>query len=283
VADTAKASERILLVGCGDLGARIGVGLLAAGHQLTALTRRRQPPVGVVALHGDVGRAETLPTLPASIDRLIYVLTPAARTAEAYQLAYVTGLRHVLAALAPCRPRVTFISSTAVYADAAGGVVDETTPARPEAFNGQVMLAAEQLAAAAHADSLRLRLGGIYGPGHDHLLQAALAPTSWSSASSIISNRIHIDDAAAAVCHLIAGGHRGVFNIVDSEPASSAQVLAWLAAELTGSVAEPVTPPQQGRRISNQRLLESGFDLRYRSWREGYRALLEASQRPRPC
>ena len=82
---------------------------------------------------------------------------------------------------------------------------------------------------------------------------------------------------------MIAGGHRGVFNIVDSEPASSAQVLAWLAAELTGSVAEPVTPPQQGRRISNQRLLESGFDLRYRSWREGYRALLEASQRPRPC
>lgn len=268
-----EGSEQILMVGCGDLGARIGVGLLAAGNRVLALTRRRLPPAGITALHGDVSNAAWLPRLPASIHRLVYVMTPIARTEAAYQLAYVTGLQNVLEALAPgCRPSVTFISSTAVYADAHGDFVDEATPARSEAFNGQTMLAAERLAMTAHAGSLLLRLGGIYGRGHDPLVSGALAALSPSAPSPIVSNRIHIDDAAAAVCHLIHGGHCGVFNIVDSEPASSAQVLAWMAAERSGSGLAPVPAPPQGRRISNQRLLASGFGLRYPSWREGYRA-----------
>ena len=53
-------------------------------------------------------------------------------------------------------------------------------------------------------------------------------------------NRIHVDDAAAAVRHLLASGATGVFNVVDDTPAPQAEVVEWLCRQL----ALP-TPPRR--------------------------------------
>ena len=69
----------------------------------------------------------------------------------------------------------------------------------PRAFNGRVLLEAERRLAPLQGGSV-LRLSGIYGPGRDAMLRrarAAAAPEArWS-------NRIHVDDAAAALSHLL--------------------------------------------------------------------------------
>ena len=66
----------------------------------------------------------------------------------------------------------------------------------------------------------------------------------------------------------------------DDEPATAGDVRDFVADELglprpapTGDV-EP-----QGRRMRNARLRSTGVDLRYPTYREGYRALLELEGR----
>jgi nucleoside-diphosphate-sugar epimerase len=96
------------------------------------------------------------------------------------------------------------------------------------------------------------------------------------------TNRIHRDDAAAALGHLAAlpQAERTVIG-VDSEPALACEVISWLARRLE----LPVPPPAQGatpgaraargsKRCRNARLLATGFRFRYPTYREGYGALL---------
>jgi nucleoside-diphosphate-sugar epimerase len=106
---------------------------------------------------------------------------------------------------------------------------------------------------------------------------------SGAPGSRRFTNRIHRDDAAAALAHLAflpdaAACHLGV----DSEPAPEAEVLAWLAARLGVALPCASEPPASGetrrssgtKRCSNARLLATGFRFRYPTYREGYEALL---------
>lgn len=266
--------ERVLLAGCGDLGGRIGLGLVATGAEVFALSRRCVPPAPLIAVHGDVTDPATLSSLPPAITTLVYCLTPAERSEAGYHQVYVAGLVNVLAAL-PTPPRVLFISSTAVYGADDGRSVDETNDCTPTAFNGRVLLEAEAVALSAHPDSLVLRLGGIYGPGREMLLRAALGTGFASLPAGQIGNRIHVDDAARAAVHLLTGRHRGVFNGVDDRPAGSAEVVAWIAAQLGRPVpTERPNGPSSGKAVSNARLRATGFDFSYPDYQQGYGALL---------
>ena len=129
-----------------------------------------------------------------------------------------------------------------------------------------------------------LRLGGIYGPGRTSLVERVRSGAARvSPGSARFTNRIHRDDAAAALAHLAAlpaapSCHLGV----DCAPAPEAEVLAWLAERL--GVAPPCedAPPAReetrratgNKRCSNARLLATGFRFRYPTYREGYEALL---------
>ncbi|MGD9584063.1 MAG: NAD-dependent epimerase/dehydratase family protein [Lysobacterales bacterium] len=266
---------RLLLAGCGDLGARIGLLLAKAGAQVFALSRRCLAPPPLIAVPGDVGDPQTLASLPGSIETLVYCLSPDERSEAAYHRVYVVGLRNLLAALLPARPRVLFISSTAVYGADDGRPLDETSDCAPTSFNGRLLLEAEAIALAAHPDSLVLRLGGIYGPGRESLVRAALGTGAAPSPAGQIGNRIQVEDAARAACHLLRGGHRGVFNGVDDRPASSAEVIAWIATQLgrTASVQRVAGAPT-GKAVSNARLRATGFVPEYPDYRQGYGALL---------
>jgi len=267
--------ERVLLAGCGDLGARIGLGMAAAGAVVFALSRRSLPPSPLLAVHADVTDPATLTALPHSIATLVYCLTPAERSEAAYHQVYVAGLRNLLAALLPARPRVLFISSTAVYGVDDGRMVDEASDCAPTAFNGRLLLAAEAIALAAHPDSMVLRLGGIYGPGRDLLGRAALGQVAAPQHAGQISNRIHVDDAARAAGHLLAGGHRGVFNGVDDRPVASAEVVGWIAARLGRAEPAPLASGRAtGKAVSNARLRATGFVPEYADYQQGYGALL---------
>ena len=119
---------------------------------------------------------------------------------------FVDGLKHLVTALAdaPLR-RVLFVSSSAVYGEHGDAWVDEQTPPAPPGFNGRVLLEAEGWLAAQPMPTVVLRLAGIYGPGRMQLVERIRAgearaprdPPHWS-------NRIHADDAAGAIAHLLS-------------------------------------------------------------------------------
>jgi nucleoside-diphosphate-sugar epimerase len=273
-------SERILLAGCGDLGQRVARRLLARGDEVFAL--RRRPPEneggGIHWLHGDLADPAGLRGLPHGVTRLVYLPAPSARDEAAYRAVFLGGLRRLLDALdGAALRRVLFVSSSAVYGEHGGAWVDEDTPADPPGFNGRVLLEAEHWLAR-QAPSVTLRLAGLYGPGRSQLLDRLRAgQVRVPRAKPHWANRIHVDDAAAAIVHLLAlSGARPLYLGVDDTPLPLDALYDHLSALLrTALPAEGAAPAGVGsKRLSNARLRASGFVPRWADARDGYAALL---------
>jgi nucleoside-diphosphate-sugar epimerase len=136
-----------------------------------------------------------------------------------------------------------------------------------------------------------LRYGGFYGPGatDDQVELVRRRQFPLVGSGSGYSSWVHLDDAAGATLLAVEQRARGVFNIVDDDPAPASEWLpylaecagakppmrvpAWLARLLAGDVA--VVMMTEGRGFSNARAKrELGWQLRYPSWRLGFKEAL---------
>jgi len=136
-----------------------------------------------------------------------------------------------------------------------------------------------------------LRYGGLYGPGATddqvELVRKRQYPVVGGGTGYY--SWVHLDDAASATVLAVEQRARGVFNIVDDEPAPASEWLPylaacagakppmrvpkWLARLLAGEQA--VTMMTEGRGFSNAKAKrELGWELRYPSWRQGFKAEL---------
>lgn len=266
---------RVLIAGCGYVGSELAR-RLAEDHDVWGLRRTAgELPAGVRPLAGDVTDPSTL-ELPDDVDALVYAVSPGRREEAAYRAAYVHGLRTVLTALGSRPARLLFVSSTAVYGQSDGSVVDEESPTDPSSFAGRVLLEAEAVAQAAGGSVLRL--AGIYGPGRTRLIDQVRAGEATYPSPDVHTNRIHRDDGAGALAHLLTlGDPAPVYLGVDDDPAPRGEVLRWLADRL--DAPRPHEAPDArtrggDKRCSNARLRASGYDLTYPSYRDGYAAML---------
>lgn len=275
--------QRVLIAGCGDVGTRLAARLLARGAAVWGLRRSARPlPPGALALRADLSDPATLRELPRGITHLVYAAAPAARDEAAYRRAFLDGPRHLLAALdTAALVRIVFVSSSAVYGEHGGGWVDEATPPDPPGFNGRVLLEAEAALAAQRWPATALRLAGLYGPGRTRLIEQIRAgraraprdPPFWS-------NRIHVDDAAAALDLLLKlPAPAPIYVGVDDTPLPLHELYAALAVHL-GAPPPAEGPPPSGigsKRLSNARLRAAGFAPRWPDARSGYAAVIDAA------
>ena len=279
---------RVLIAGCGYVGSALARRLVAAGHEVFGL--RRTPddlPDGVHPIAADLSQRATLRPLPEPLDAVAYTAGADRFDEASYKAAYVDGVRHFLAALEEQRllpQRVLFTSSTAVYGQQEGEWIDEGSPALPRGFSGRCLLEGERLVWAAGHPGLVVRLGGIYGPGRTRLIENVRGGTATLREGPYYTNRIHRDDCARALEHLLGlASPQPLYLGVDCEPADEALVLQWLAERLG------VPPPTRARtrdsarlrrsgskRAANDRLLATGYRFLYPTFREGYSALLGA-------
>lgn len=268
----------IVVAGAGDLGSRLAG--LRAGHgdEVVALRRRAaEASSGIRPMQADLATGEGLARLPRRADAVVFCAAPDRRDEAAYRTLFVDGLRRLLDACAA--PRVLLVSSTAVYGEEAGGWVDEATPADPPAFNGRILLDAER-SLAAHAGGVVLRLSGLYGPGRVAMLRKA---RSGDPGSSRWTNRIHVEDAAAALSRLLdLPDPRPLYLGSDDAPVRERDLLAWLRAQeglpdipqARHAPADSGDAPDPGRRIGNARLRAAGWVPVFPDYRAGYRPLL---------
>jgi len=133
-----------------------------------------------------------------------------------------------------------------------------------------------------------LRYGGFYGPGANDdqvkLVRKRLFPLVGGGTGYV--SWVHVDDAASATVLAVEQQAKGVFNIVDDEPAPVREWLpylaecagakpprrlpAWLARLLAGEMV--VGMMTEGRGFSNAKAKrELGWELRYPSWRQGFK------------
>ncbi len=275
-------AERVLLAGCGDLGLRVAERLLAAGDEVWALRRRPPPdaPRGLHWLGADLTAPHTLSGLPAGITRVAYLPAPQARDQATYRALFVDGLRHLLEALdASALRQVLLVSSSAVYGEHDGDWVDEATSPAPLGFNGALLLEAERWLAAQAVPSTVLRLAGLYGPGRLQLIERLRAGTvrvprevpHWA-------NRIHVDDAAAAIVHLLRLPEPAPLYLgVDDTPLPLDELCDFLAQWIDAPPPREGPPPPGvgSKRLGNARLRASGWAPQWPDARDGYAALLD--------
>ncbi len=283
-----STAKRVLIAGCGDLGLRVArlLALESASNQSWGL--RRNPSLestsdlpGFSWMAADLTQPDTLRNVPKDITHVLYTAAPNARTEADYRAVYRDGLERLLQAVAsPALQRVLFVSSTAVYGDHVAQWIDEDTPTAPKSFNGRVLLETEQWlhSQSAQFETLSLRLSGIYGPGRSYLLDRLRAGQATAPAAETHwVNRIHIEDAAAAVLHLLnLPNPQAIYLVTDSTPLPM-RVLYETLAKLVGGPVPPegAAPTSVGsKRLSNTRLRDSGFSFKWPDSRDGHAALI---------
>ena len=137
-------------------------------------------------------------------------------------------------------------------------------------------------------EGIVVRYGGLYGPGSSEtlveILNKRMFPVIGSGAGMVSST--HIDDAAAGTLAALERGSRGIYNIVDDEPAPAREFIpeiaaavgakpplhvpAWLGRLFAGDVA--VAMMTEGRGSSNAKAKRDlGWQPIWPSWRDGFR------------
>lgn len=279
----------VLILGCGDIGLRLAKTLPAEHYKITGV--RRTPPnappqvPGFSYRAGDITDAQTLAKiLRDGADVIVVTMTPDERSEASYHRAYVHTAKQLVAALqqqAQTPRLILWISSTGVYSQADGSWVDEASPTEPQSFTGQRLLEAENVIRNSSFTHSIVRFSGIYGPDRTRLIDQVRQGRAVLSAA--YTNRIHADDCAGVLAHLIEKDSRGdalepIYLATDSRPAPMAEVVNWLAMQL--KVNQAIFAPDQiddergNKRCSNKRILDSGYRLRYPDYQHGYSHLL---------
>ena len=277
--------KHLVIAGCGDLGVALGLRMQELGWQVTGL--RRDPsalPENFGRIAADLTDAQRPADWPARVDYLVYCPAGGRRDVELYRRLYVQGLQHVLGWLKEARqkPRHLFhVSSTAVYGQSAGEWVTENSAALADTPTAPLLIEAEDVALRSGFPASVVRLAGIYGPGRTRLIEQVRGGLHVPAEPVQYTNRIHRDDAAGLLAHLLLQADQGellapCYLGVDDEPAALHEVAQWLAEQLgVELLAEGATANRVGsKRCSNELARESGWEPQYPSYREGYAEML---------
>lgn len=266
--------QKILIVGSGDVARRI-LAQLAPQYRVFALVRdagraaewRR---AGAVPVFGDLDARHSLDRLGGLADIVLH-LAPPPTTGESD-----TRTRHLLAALDKAQSlprRLVYVSTTGVYGDCAGALIDETRCLAADNPRARRRVDAErQLRAWGRHRGVAvsiLRAPGIYAADRLPLERLEKRLPALIEADDVYTNHIHADDLAAACrAAMRRGGANRAYNVVDDSCLKMADYFDRVAdafalarpprlprSELAAAVsAVQLSFMRESRRIGNRRL-----------------------------
>jgi nucleoside-diphosphate-sugar epimerase len=295
--------------GTGVIGRRLVPQLVARGHQVTASTTSEAKLEGLnrigahaVVMDGLDAASVAEAVAKAQPDAIVHQMTAIAGKADLRHMdrwfattnrLRTEGTDHLLAAAEATGVSNFVAQSYAGWNGIRRGGWVKTEEDLLDLYEGTaahaVMVAVHHSEAAVReADGAVLRYGWLYGPGvMDDLVDAV---RKWQfplvGAGTGHCSWVHADDAASATVLAVEQRAKGVFNIVDDEPAPVSEWLPhlaacvgarppmrvprWLARLLAGDLA--VALMTEGRGFSNTKAKrELGWQLLYPSWRQGFK------------
>ncbi len=269
------------IVGCGDLGIRLGERLHRTGLAVSASRRdSSQLPDYISAYRADYcvsGGLDFLAQL--SPDIVVVFFKPTASSAAGYRRGFVEAMKNLLAGLGRHRPKcILMASSVRVYAQSEGAWVEEYGSLSTNDPGALAIIAAEELLAGCTALATSIiRFAGIYGGAQSRLIQRVRTGELCPAEPLYYSNRIHREDCAGFMAHLIEKICAGdsvlpLYIAVDNTPVPQHEVESWLAARMgvLDRRTQRVQRPRGHKRCCNRALRESGYILLHPDYRSGY-------------
>lgn len=298
--------QTILMIGLGKIGLPVAKQLAAQGHCVIGVSRSTPTDLAfcdpVTAklspdndnlyqknLHFVASDARALIIAQLSqwtsqINQICIIVSPDTLSLQGYRDSYYAIAENVvrLGDHLPNLKRVVFISSTGVYGQNAGEVIDINTPVfAPASATSQVILQIEQLLQQHFEDkSVIIRPSGIYGQSRLRLLTmatqlAAQSPNMTSDyPSNTWTNRIMDIDLVSIIVKVTNTGETvPVYLATDNAPVPLYTVLNYLATAQGLNLSLPCMEPTTGKRIINN--LPTTW-LNYPDWQSGYQHILSA-------
>jgi nucleoside-diphosphate-sugar epimerase len=288
--------ERLLIVGCGDVGLRV-TRVLKSRARVIALTSSPGRvgllrAAGATPLAGNLDRPDSLARLAGIATRVIHLAPPPSEGhVQWWRDPRTVALLRVLRRRGPPRSLV-YGSTSGVYGDCRGDRVDETWPRRPGTPRAQRRADAEtairHYGRAAHVRTELLRIPGIYAPDREggtpreRLLKGTPV---LEAGDDVYTNHIHADDLArACVAALWRGASQRAYHVSDDSDTKMGDHFDAVAdrfglprsPRVSRAEASAVFSPLQmsflgeSRRLSNRRMKrELRLALRYPTVAEG--------------
>jgi len=277
--------KKILIVGCGGVGALVAKSWLKQQAKVYALARSAQAvtrlnQLGITPVEGDLDQPASLLELPAAGAWIYYFAPPPGQgVSDPRMCAFVVAMQM----LSTPSAGIVYISTSGVYGDCQGDWVDENAEPAPVVDRARRRLDAETWLRGYGRKSgvpvMVLRVGGIYGPGRLPVERLKKGLPVLSLAQSSYTNRIHVDDLVA-IC--VAAVERGrpdrVYNVCDDGPSTMTDYF-FAVADALGLPRPPEVDLDEARRVMSAAMLsyltesrrmlnrrmheELGIELRY--------------------
>lgn len=219
-------------------------------------------------------------SLKEKYDFVFYMISPDSYTEFSYQSAFEKGITNTLTALKDSKqkPCFIFISSTSLFAENSGNIVNEKSKIETSSFSKKYLYVGEQLVKKSGFPFSIVRFSGIYGPNRYSLIDRIKNGAALLKEKPFISNRIHLEDCLGVLYHIaLSKERRPLYIASDSGPTSYNEVLLWLSKELginppKKEVNSRTTRHMSNKICSNQLLVQSGYTFLYPSFKEGFQA-----------
>lgn len=285
--------QDVTIIGCGDIGRRVGKMFLEQGCQVLALVRSEEKAgelraKGFATLIGDLDCRQDAPAIPLQGTRLFYFMPPQGGGKSDYRM--LNFCRSLSPGNAPSK--VVYISTSGVYGDCGGALVTEETPLNPQTARAQRRASAEsQLQEQAQRlgfELVILRVTGIYGPGRLPVARVMQGHPVLKPEEAPFTNRIHSLDLVQICLAAMERGEDGdIFNVCDGQQSSMTEYFTAIAEmhdlprpkQISMAEAEQEMNPlmlsylKESRRMSNRKLKEKlAIELRYPTLEAGLRA-----------
>jgi nucleoside-diphosphate-sugar epimerase len=291
--------ERVLIVGCGDVGQR-AAHVLGRGQRTRLMALTSNPErvaalrsLGITPLVGDLDDRASLRRLAGLATRVLH-LAPPPNLPDVQDDPRTRALACALMQRTPPQALV-YASTSGVYGDQKGAWVSETTQVNPVNSRAKRRVDAEGsvrgLGRVVGVRTTVMRVPGIYAQdreGGTPRGRLERGTPVLRGSDDVFTNHIHADDLArACVLALWRGKPQRCLNICDDSDMKMGDYFDWAAglyglsrpARISLAEAESQLSPmvlsfmKESRRLRNHRMkAELGLVLRYPTVREGLRA-----------
>ncbi len=266
----------VVIIGCGDIGRRVGRSFLAEGVPVLAVVRSEeslQPlqDAGFATLRADFDDPAQTPQVPLQGARVFYFLPPQGGGKSDYRM--MNFCRSLSSD--NCPGKLVYISTSGVYGDCGGVVVTEETPLNPQTARAQRRVSAEgqlqEQAGKLGFELVILRVTGIYGPGRLPVARLMQGYPVLKPEDSPYTNRIHALDLVRICLAAMTKGEGGdIFNVSDGQQSTMSEYFTAVAdlhnlprpRQITLAEAEKEMNPlmlsylKESRRMDNRKMLE---------------------------